>query len=577
MDHGPRDPYHGIPVAPITVTVTDDDLPALAVSPSAVRVAEAGGTAAWTVALAKKPTGDVTVTLASSAPGNASVSPASLSFTTADWDTAQTVTATGRPDAVFGDRGATVTHAARGGGYDPAPRVAVAVTVENDDTAAGGLTFDPARLTVARNGTATYTVVLDAQPAGDVVVSAWCTAPEGPFSGLALQDGSTLTFTPSNWSTPQTATVTAPDHSSDVAHAGFVHHALAGSGYSGGYTQDLPLTVLGHEAPPGLTIVPEATTVSEPRGTLRYTFVLDTYPLSRLVADTRTLVTVTPKSSNEGAATVSGPLTFAANTFDVPRTVTVTARNNFTVGDRPVTITHRVTGGLYDGVTAPLSITVLDEDGRVNVSPSSLAVSEAGGAAVYTLSLAFSGSPTGEVRVSVASSDLSAATASPASLTFTTSNYHHPQTVTVTGVPDGVVDDRSATLTHVASGGGYDGVPVSPVAVTVPDADPGRAGVTFTPGALTVAENGAPATWRVRLNAPPADELVLALAPDPPDAPLGLDPTRLAFTPADWNADRTVTVTAVDDDRLPDLRAAVPSSRRAAGPAAPGPASGACR
>ena len=51
-----------------------------------------------------------------------------------------------------------------------------------------------------------------------------------------------------------------------------------------------------------------------------------------------------------------------------------------------------------------------------------------------------------------------AATVSPASLTFTSSNYQTPQQVTVTGVDEpNAHRDRSLRLRHAASGGGYSG------------------------------------------------------------------------------------------------------------------------
>ena len=68
----------------------------------------------------------------------------------------------------------------------------------------GNITVSPTSLTVAESGTtATFTVVLGAVPASDVVLS--LTASD---TGEATIDKSTLTFTGSNWNTPQTVTVT---------------------------------------------------------------------------------------------------------------------------------------------------------------------------------------------------------------------------------------------------------------------------------------------------------------------------------------------------------------------------------
>ena len=68
----------------------------------------------------------------------------------------------------------------------------------------GNITVSPTSVTVAESGTtATFTVVLGAVPASDVVLS--LTASD---TGEATIDKSTLTFTGSNWATPQTVTVT---------------------------------------------------------------------------------------------------------------------------------------------------------------------------------------------------------------------------------------------------------------------------------------------------------------------------------------------------------------------------------
>ena len=74
---------------------------------------EAGGTATFTVVLNTQPTADVTIALSSSDPTEGTVSPASLTFTTANWNCAQTVTVTGVNDTVDdGDVAYTIVTAA---------------------------------------------------------------------------------------------------------------------------------------------------------------------------------------------------------------------------------------------------------------------------------------------------------------------------------------------------------------------------------------------------------------------------------------------------------------------------------
>ena len=92
--------YNGVTPRTVSVSNTDNDTEGITVTPtSGLTTTEAGGTATFTVVLASEPTANVTVGLSSSDTTEGTVSPASLTFTTANWNTAQTVTVTGVDDA----------------------------------------------------------------------------------------------------------------------------------------------------------------------------------------------------------------------------------------------------------------------------------------------------------------------------------------------------------------------------------------------------------------------------------------------------------------------------------------------
>ena len=78
--------------------------------------------------------------------------------------------------------------------------------------------------------------------------------------------------------------------------------------------------------------------------------------------------------------------------------------------------------------------------------------------------------PNANVTVTLSSDDTGAATVSPASLTFTTTNWSSTQQVTVSGVDDSDTDNESLTVTASASGGGYGGK-TAMVSVAVTDND----------------------------------------------------------------------------------------------------------
>jgi hypothetical protein len=97
---------------------------------------------------------------------------------------------------------------------------------------------------------------------------------------------------------------------------------------------------------------------------------------------------------------------------------------------------------------------------NIVASTDAVAVDE-GGTATFTVRL--SNDPSGPLQVTVASSDATAASVSPASLDFDSSSFAEPQTVTVTGVADNDLDSESVTVTLVGAG------LVVPVAVAVAD------------------------------------------------------------------------------------------------------------
>jgi len=97
-------------------TITDNDSAGFTLGAVSGNTTEAGGTATFTVVLTSQPTADVTVTVASSDTTEGTVGPATLTFTSANWNTAQTVTVTGVDDTLDdGDIAYSVTLTAASG------------------------------------------------------------------------------------------------------------------------------------------------------------------------------------------------------------------------------------------------------------------------------------------------------------------------------------------------------------------------------------------------------------------------------------------------------------------------------
>ena len=130
------------PLSTATLTITDDDTRGIAVSiPSeATTNIPEGGTYDYGVSLTSKPTDTVTVTLSVSPQGTLTLStggatPAEsieLSFTTANWSTPQTITATASVDPDGEDDTVTITHTASGGDYQSLRRDETLTIVDNN-------------------------------------------------------------------------------------------------------------------------------------------------------------------------------------------------------------------------------------------------------------------------------------------------------------------------------------------------------------------------------------------------------------------------------------------------------------
>ena len=220
------------------------------------------------------------------------------------------------------------------------------------------ISFVPDRLTVTEGDAKPYTVKLQAEPAGPVMVMLTSDDP-----GAATVSPSELTFTPEAWDTHQRVNVTGVQDSDADDERVIVTHQTSGGGYH--MTADFIVTVADDDNP-GVTITPTEVAVDEGATvTAAYTVVLDTRP--------RGDVTVEPASDDSGVATVSPHvLTFTQETWDKPQAVSVTGVTDQDATDATVAVRHKVTGADYTGVAAsPVHVRVVDKAESVRVSMAS--------------------------------------------------------------------------------------------------------------------------------------------------------------------------------------------------------------
>lgn len=317
-----------------------------------VTVTESGAAESFGIRLATAPTATVTITVALAPPlAGVTVTPATLTFTTVDWQTPQTVTvdASGHndPDAIDGSAAITLTAASTDSNYNGPIPPDIAVTVTDDDKPA--LIVDTVSVTVTEGSTADIMVRLQTAPAIAVTVAA-----TSDDTAVVTVSPASLTFVAGTGQTAQTLTITGVDDA-DTANAAATVTLTAtsvGVGYDG-LTENIAVTVTDDDTP-ALTLTADSLTVPE-GGTASVDVSLATLPSDS--------VTVTVASVDTAAATAApSSLTFTTGDWNAPQTVTVSGTDDADYHDTTTTVSLTSSGGGYSGANASVAVTVDDDE-----------------------------------------------------------------------------------------------------------------------------------------------------------------------------------------------------------------------
>ena len=443
---------------------------------------EEGSMAGWDVVLSADPgagcTGGVTIGITSGDTAAVTVSPAALTFTTANWDTAQTVTATAVQDNNVVDETVTISHMVTATGcaaaYPTGLSIAsVTVAVEDDDT--GVFSIDSPRAVEGDSGPTTMTFTVTLSPAApvqatvDYAYSTTGSATSG--TDHAAIPGGTLTFAPGV--TTRTISVTV-NGDTDMEPDEGVAVQLSNPGPSGFVlatgARRLGTGLIVDDDRPTLTIdSPRVAEGNSGPTDLEFTVTLSPASTGQVTVDWSTPGGTATAGTDYTA--MSGTLTFAAG--ETSETIAVEVR-----GDGAVEPDETVEVVIFDPVPSGTPIrdadgaiaanargvgTIVNDDAppvppppteKLVLSAAELEVATGAEGASYTLNLG--APPTGPATVAI-SSDNPDVTASPAELSFDASNWSAPQTVTVTAAADDDDYADTAQLTHTATGGGLDG------------------------------------------------------------------------------------------------------------------------
>ncbi len=492
--------------------------------------------------LATEPSADVTVAVTGQAGSDLTLDKATLTFTVAKWNEAQTVTVTASQDADAANDTATLTHTASGGGYGSVT-ANVAVTVEDDDEAPTGITLRAVPDSVTENGgaqtitvTATVNGAARYASAQTVTVSVSDGTAESPADYAAVADFD-ITIGAGAASATGSFTLTPVDDAVDEQA-----ETIAVTGDSGALTITSDTITITDNDTVGLVVRPSAVTVGE-GASQTYTVALATEPSAT--------VTVTiGGTSGTDLSVDDASLEFTASAWGTAQTVTVSAGEDADAANDTATLTHTASGGGYGSVTANVAVTVIDDDEAptgITLRAVPESVTENGGAQTIAVTATVNGAAryasaqTVTVSVSDGTAESPADYAAVADFDITIGAGAASATGSFTLTPvDDAVDEEAETIAVTGDSGA---LTITSDTITITDND--TVGLVVRPSAVTVGE-GASQTYTVALATEPSATVTVTIG-GTSGTDLSVDDASLEFTASAWGTAQTVTVSAGED------------------------------
>jgi hypothetical protein len=545
--------YNGRDANDVNVLNIDDDTPGIrVVNAGMLTTQENGTTASFQIVLNSKPTSGVSLMVSSSRTAEGTVSPAQVTFTTANWSAPQTVTVKGvNDDVADGNQtyrvvlGASSSNDTKYNGVDLADPT---VTNLDNDSPGISVVFTPATglSTTEQGGSATFTLVLLSQPTADVTV---------PLRSSNTNEGTlspaSVTFTAANWAAPRTVTITGVND--DVADGMQPYSVLtdAATGkdakYAGLDAVDVPVRNVDNDSA-GITVTDVSGNTIENGAGASFTIVLNSQPKQD--------VSIALSSTDPTEGTISPMMvTFTSLNWSAPQRISIASVDDKVAdGTQPYTIdtapaTSKDPG--YNGIDArDVSLSNVDDDSAgITVSAAKGNTNEGGGTTTFTIVL--NSQPTDDVSIPISSSLTSEGTVTAGTVSFTTTDWAAPKTITITGENDDVADGNQpySIVTDPAESQdkGYNGI--DPSDVNLLNVDDDSAGLVVSETSGTTSEGGANRSFAftvVLTSKPTASVTVPVTSSDVSEGTVS--PDELVFTTANWASKQTVTVAGVNDE-----------------------------
>ncbi len=457
--------------------MTDNDTASVTITEAGgSSVATEGGiTDSYTVVLTTEPTSTVQIVFATSTLG-VTLSTSTITFSTTNWNSAQTITITATDDSVdeASPTNTSITHTASSTNFGYVSGLSISsVTAAVTDNDVAGITATTSTLSLTEGGSnRTYTYVLDTQPTSTVLIVLSTST-----LGLTLST-STVFFTNATWNIPQSVSASATDDLVyENTHVTSVVHAIASTdmGYSSLAYSGVSATITDNDSA-SVTITESggSTAATEGGSTDTYSVVLTSEPTST--------VQILFTTSTFGVTLSTSTITFSTTNWNSAQTITVTATDDsvdeVSPHASPITHTASSTNLGYGSSVSISSITssVTDNDvASVTITESGGSTNVLEGSTIDAYSLVLVTEPTTTVQIILSGIDSRQLAPTPTTtFTFTSMTWNIPQTVTVTPFDDSIVEGRHrANISHQSSstGFGYASLSISSLSVDIQDND----------------------------------------------------------------------------------------------------------
>lgn len=389
-----------------------------------------------------KPKSDVIITIKSDHNDRLSISSSSLTLSSTNWDTEQSVTFTAIDDHIANgdlDFSITINSSSDDSRFNDIKNTVQVKIKDNDEV---GIIYDDSSIILNEGKSVVRTFKLKSQPHADVILNI-----SSDHNDKLTISSKQLIFTSSNWNINQSAIFTAIDDniaSGDLSFNIKIKPSSTDTLYNNITENVIPITIKDNDIA-GIIYDSTSAILNEGQYITR-TFKLKSQPTSD--------VTLNISSNNSSRISISkSSLVFTASNWNTEQSVKFTAiDNSIADGDVTFSVTIKSTSAdiNYNNLSSGFTITVKDNDVSGIITDTTQATINEGQNITRTFKL--KSQPTSNVILNISSNDTnSRLSISKSSLVFTESNWNIEQSVVFTAIDNNIKDDDVDVLVTIKS------------------------------------------------------------------------------------------------------------------------------